>query len=56
MHNKALQPPPPVAQFIELRHNCATTLSNGANTAMSSSTDLLNNIQQSVTEHVPEHE
>lgn len=36
-----------MALFIKLRHNCATTISKGANTAMSSTTDLLNSIRAS---------
>jgi len=35
------------AQFEKPRHNCAANISNGANAAMSSTTDLLNGIQAS---------
>jgi len=36
-----------MAQFDKLRQNCAACTSNGANTAMSSTTDLLNSIRAS---------
>lgn len=36
-----------MAQFEKLRHNCAVFTSNGANTAMSATTNLLNSIRAS---------
>jgi Fic family protein len=38
---------PRLAQFLKLRHNRATNTANSANTAMPSTTDLLNSIQAS---------